>query len=575
MTLGGTSPDSQRTYPRSLYVLVGLLTGAVLVYTVAEQIFDANLQVLWEAIAMLAGDHPYRDFYLTGWPLQTVLSAIMLWLLGNRLIGEFLIHWSFILAGVLIGFHLALRLSRSVAASLAAILVTILALVPAATVHFPKLFFYPLAVLVASRYLDRPGPRQAAMAGAVTAMAFLFRHDHGVYIGVAFVFTFVLARVAVASSRTVPAIVRDAGAYAAAATLILAPWALVVHLSEGLADFARTRAEWGGVWAVPPGSPFDVLWDINPLRLLPWGNAESGPLSREQGLLWLVQITLLLPMLVLGSVGLDLLAWIRRGRPTAPDTSATIVAAGLALFAAARLIREESYYVVLLPLSAALGARLLAGRPLDAPSTAWTRRGWRLAQRTLAVGVLLITSIAAAAYLDRDLLSRNELDEVGSTYRQLLSSPPIDAYQPAADAREVDWAAWQEANSDARQKIMIRYMYDCTRADDRLLVTGSTPYHVGYFAERRIAGGQLQWHHRWRSDPVYEEQALALIRGQSVPFAFSTHDPVFEDFRAYPRIHAYLTDHYVEVEGTGGLLLVDTRRQPTGRFGRLGFPCFR
>lgn len=575
MSVAGASADSPRTYPRSLYVLVALLTGAVLLYTVVEQIYDTNFYVLWEATAILAGDRPYRDFYLTGWPLQTFVSVIVQWLVSYRLLGEFLVHWTFLVAGTLMGFHLALRLSRSVTASLAAILVSILALASTPTFHFPKLFFYPLAVLVAWRYLDRPSARPAAWAGAVTALAFLFRHDHGVYIGVAFAFTFVLARVAVASSRTVPAMIRDASAYAAAAALIVAPWAVVVHLGEGLPDYLRTRVEWGGVWAVPPGSPFDVLGDTNPLRVVQWGNPASGLLSREQGLLWLVQLTLLLPMLVLGSVGLDLLARIRRGRPMTPDTYATIVAAGLALFAAARLIREESYYAALLPLSAALGARLLAGRALDAPSTAWARRGWRLAQRTLAVGVLLITSIAAAAYLDRDLLSRNELDEIRSTYRQLLSSPPIDAYQPAAEAREVDWAAWQEASSDTRQKIMIRYMYDCTRADDRLLVTGSTPYHVGYFAERRIAGGQLQWHHRWRSAPVHEEQALALIRGQSVPFAFSTHDPVLDDFKAYPRIHAYLTDHYVEIEGTGGLLLVDTRRQPTGRFGRLGFPCFR
>jgi len=122
---------------------------------------------------------------------------------------------------------------------------------------------------------------------------------------------------------------------------------------------------------------------------------------------------------------------------------------------------------------------------------------------------------------------------------------------------------------------MMRYMHDCTRDGDRLLVTGSTPYHVGYFVERPLAGGQMQWHHRWRASPPDELQAFALIERHPVPFAFSTHDPVLDDFTAYPRIHAYLQEHYVHVEGAHGLLLVDKRRQPTGRFGSLGWPCFR
>jgi hypothetical protein len=74
---------------------------------------------------------------------------------------------------------------------------------------------------------------------------------------------------------------------------------------------------------------------------------------------------------------------------------------------------------------------------------------------------------------------------------------------------------------------------------------------------------------------VQEAQSLALLQRQSVPFAFSTHDPVFATFAPYPRIQAYLRQHYVEMEGTDGRLLVDTRRSQTGNFGELRFPCFR
>ncbi len=59
-----------------------------------------------------------------------------------------------------------------------------------------------------------------------------------------------------------------------------------------------------------------------------------------------------------------------------------------------------------------------------------------------------------------------------------------------------------------------------------------------------------------------------------MPFAFSTHDPVFADLERYPKVYEYFAAHYAELEGTRGLVLFDTRRQPTGTFGRLGFPCF-
>jgi len=70
-------------------------------------------------------------------------------------------------------------------------------------------------------------------------------------------------------------------------------------------------------------------------------------------------------------------------------------------------------------------------------------------------------------------------------------------------------------------------------------------------------------------------QSLALLQKQSVPFAFSTTDPVMDDFKSYPKIREYLLQHYMELEGSEGMLLVDTRRKPTGTFAALGFPCFR
>ena len=48
-----------------------------------------------------------------------------------------------------------------------------------------------------------------------------------------------------------------------------------------------------------------------------------------------------------------------------------------------------------------------------------------------------------------------------------------------------------------------------------------------------------------------------------------------DDFKRYPKIRAYLVEHYTELEGSDGVLLIDTRRTLTGTFASLGFPCFR
>ncbi len=551
----------------SLYALVGTLTTAVLAYGVVEQVFDTNFYVLWEATALLAGDHPYRDFFQTGWPLLTAVSTLVQWLSGYRLIGEFVVHWTFIVASMVIAFHMAVRLSGSPVASLASVLVAIVILLGAPTFQFPKMFFYPCAVLAGWWYMERPSVRRAAALGAIAGLAFLFRHDHGLYIGVASVLAFALARLIVPASRGWRGAFRDATAYGLTAAALLAPWAVVVQVNEGLVDYVRTRAAWGETWA-PAESPYRSLVDANPLRMVPIGGGEFRLPPNDTAVEWLFHLTMLVPVFILGLAAYTVLSRMRRGEPTSLDSGRCLLAAALATFIAERLLRQPSYYQALLPLTAVLGARLLTQAWRAEPGI---RRALGIAA---SIAVFLVTTVAAIASLDRDLFAPSERAELRNVYGQLLAAPPIDAYQPAEEARRLDAAGWEEAGEDFRLKMLIRYMHDCTTGGDRLFVTGSTPYQVGYLAERPIAGGHLQWAHGWRSDPPHEAQSLALLERQSVPFAVSTHDPVFEDLAAYPRILEHFTRHYVELEGTGGRLLIDTRRRATSRFGRLGLPCF-
>jgi hypothetical protein len=462
--------------------------------------------------------------------------------------------------------------------------------------------------------MDQPTPARAAVFGLSTAVAFLFRHDYGVYIGLASIIAFGLARVTVPASRVRRAMLRDGVAYIAAAAMITVPWAVVVQVNEGLVEYTRMRAAMyeepaeraphAALLALkplrqlrpePPPAPRPAVvgffwkpetdpaqqrqlqqklglrpvaepdstgrpqyavadvYDLDLFELDPyitdgagfeWDRLEelrAGLPSQDNTALWLEQMALLVPLLLLVSAGVEF--WRTRHRGDAAsraDACGILLAGTLLVVVDAALFRQPSYMATVAPLTAALGARFLASRTVLV--------------RAAAVVVLLVTTFAALVWTrDSPIYTPSEYaNSVSSAFEQLIVSPPIDGVSSPP----------------------LRYLHDCTADGDHILVTGSTPYQVNYYAERPFAG-HLFWNEGWRSDPEHQLQVLETIKLQSVPFAFSTHNPVFDEFKRYQAIWAYLHANYVEVDGFHGRLLVDARRAPTSTFGPTGLPCFR
>ena len=636
---------ADRTPGRWLW-LTAALTALVLAYTARSQIYDTNFYVLWEATALLAGDHPYRDFFEWGVPLQAVLSAAGQWLTGYRLIGEFAIQWLAIIAGAVLAFDIGYRLSRTLLPSLAGLACALALLSVTPTFHYPKLLLYPLAIRLAWGYMDHPGVRRSLGLGVLIVVAFLFRHDHGVYIGVLIALTMLVTRLLVPDRRSLPRLAREAGAGLAVVLALLAPWAALVHSNEGLPDYVRYRQELFVEFSA--GSPFRALREINPWVTLAapdaavtpgtisfdWrredgkqpGGAERRRREMEQrfglrptgqpdadarwsyrvrnvhdpallGLMdminnsdgidwrllhrlrwrlpseagaqrWLMQLSLLVPLLLLGWSAVAAARCWHRGEPLPIALWRMALAAVFLILIESNLFREPSYFVIVAPLTAACSTVFMASPRVTAR---WPARAVPLAARTLAAtAMLLLTAVPVCAYTyGSAIYAPLELkDQVTAALRQLLASPPIDAFL----TREQALASSQQPVDPT---VILRFLYDCSRPGDRLLITGSTPYQVGYYTERPIAGGQLFWHHRWRTDPEAQRQQLALLQRQSVPFAFSTADPVFNDLANYPLVLEYMQEHYVEVPGTNRLLLVERRRTPTGTYGPSRLPCFR
>jgi hypothetical protein len=627
---------------RTASIAVGLATAVVLALTASSQIYDTNFYTLWEATALLAGDHPYRDFFEWGVPLQALASAAAQRLGGGRLLAEFVLQWSFITAGAVIAFRLGVALSRSLAASLAAAALALLTIAGTPTFHYPKLFFYPLAIALCWRYIDRPVPGRAAALGVLTGIAFLFRHDHGIYVGIAAVLACALARVSVPSSRHWRSAGADTAVYVLTAAAVIAPWAITVQRSEGLLEYVAARQPLYVMWSANE-SPYRSLLTINPLQMLrgdppppprpgeisfEWGAdvddarrqrleqeyrltplAPAGPdgrwhyrvdnlydpalmvlarsfnraegmewdrleaaaaprPARQDAIRWIQQVMLLAPLLLLGSAAVQAGSAIARRAPVPADNVRTTLAAGVLAIVDSRLFREPSYSLLVVPITAALCARWLVWRGSAAPL-------WSGVRAAVTSVFLVLTAIAAFGWSRTSpILEPASLPaRTAAAFAELTVYPPIDGYA-GADTARIDHAAWAGGDID-RARVIMRYLHDCTADGDRILITGSTPFQVGYYTQRRVAGGHLFWHFGWRSDAAREAGLLRLLLAQSVPFAMSTTDPVLADLAAYPNVRRHVMTHYRELEGSEGLVLIDTRRPPTGRFGSLGFPCFR
>jgi len=591
--------------------LVGALTLAVLVAASGRQIYDSNLVSLPEATAILAGDRPYRDFFEWGAPLAAYLSAGAQLLVGYRLIGEFLLQWTLIVAGVVIAFHLGLRLSRSVRASLAVLPLVLVIVADTPTYHYSKLFCFPLLMWLVWRYIDQPDWRRSAAIGIASAVAFLFRHDYGAYAALGFIAAVVLAPTVAGSTRLRSRAI-DVLASGLAAALLVLPWAIVVQANEGLLDYVRASSAmyekprqavvYASLLGLNPLLPFTpaaapepktavvgFLWNESVsesmrheleqrYRLRPLGERDdAGRWRYEVANVYDMSLFDLDPYITDGAgFEWNQLNDIRRhipGRDNAVEwlqqmmlliPLVILVWGGVTMWRRRRAadadLSDAKRMVVagvfLVGVDSALlrqPSYVVAVAPLTIALAASCLVAGTRVGRGFAIGALLLTSVAAVVAARESLLFRpiDMVRSLPSTLAQLLASPPDDNNNPS-----------------------FRYVRDCSTPGDHVLVTGMTPFQVNYYVQRPLAGGHLYWRTGWRSSPAQEERSLALLQAQSVPFALSNRRPVLEDFTRYPRIAAYLKANYAEVEGSDGRILVDRRRHPA-RLAGTAMPCFR
>ena len=202
-----------------------------------------------QQIAM--GDLPVRDFVERGLPLTPLISAA-----GQVLLGEGLRSELWVIA-IAYGIASALTYVVSLQLSGSATIAGLGALLPVAvypvSYSYPKLLAPALGFAAACWYCAKPDTPRAVLMAVAVAVAFLLRHDLGVFLG-ASVVAMMFAYHGVSRQTLV-----SAARVAAIAVLIVAPYLVWVQVFEGLGTYVREgmvfsqreaqRANW---WMPPP-----------------------------------------------------------------------------------------------------------------------------------------------------------------------------------------------------------------------------------------------------------------------------------------------------------------------------------
>jgi len=138
---------------------------------------------------------------------------------------------------------------------------------------------------------------------------------------------------------------------------------------------------------------------------------------------------------------------------------------------------------------------------------------------------------------------------------------------------------WSEEETGYRG--LTRYVFACTRPDDRLLVTWFEP-NIYFYAEREFAGGRVFFDGGWHDSVRDQQFTVDRLRRQRVPIVF-IRDEFELMFRKYfPLVAAHVDRNYVRAEPganadqvAGYQVWVDKSRTPVRTYQRLGLPCFR
>jgi hypothetical protein len=505
------------------------------------------------AKAVAHGERPLRDFADAGvmgaWPALTYeLPALAYRMLGETFFAEAIVVVS------LLAFALALtaRTAVELSGKLGAVIVTVATLFASTKLYgYSKVLVFAVAAALFVRYARQPTRARAVQLAVWSAVAFLFRHDFLVYLGlpVAILIVLVASRWREAFDRML--------VYGGTVVVLLAGPVYSIQHYVGVGSYAETAR----ALVAQEANRTTFRW---PQFGAATGDVWSFLSDEDNAIAWLYDLSVAIPVVAL---------LVLVGSPRAKDLDTRQTRAVIASLAVLALILDRFF------LRNNLGARfgdlgapvalLAAWVPARFHGGALWLRGlvWTV---TVLVAVPTMMALATTGSVLHELDTSGLGDSIKKIGRRLVAvTSDLRALPPSAGA-PLD----PEPNA-------AEYLRLCTAAADRVLVVADAP-EILAMAGRSFAGGQPTFRPGFYTLESDQQETLERMRGQSVPVVLLDEEGSYSSHFVpqFRRIDEYVMASYDRM-GTlpapaGPAVQVLTRRghSATGQYRMTGLPCF-
>ncbi len=495
---------------------------------------------------MLYGEWPDRDFVDIGAPLTFALSAAVQVLGGRGTLPEIVLCVTLLSAAAGLSFYAAARASGSIVAAGAATLFHI-ALAPR-FYNYSKLISYALAIPATWALIDRPTwPRRIALA-AVTIIALLLRHDHGVFIVVFASATVLLSGWSWQQKR------QELIRYALLLLVLALPYLAYLQVNGGIVDHFVTANAWS-------------MRDRGRAPLV------LPALFTDSLVAWLFYLLVALPFAA------GALLWSSRDTARAGWPEARAKLAGVALLAfmlnvgflrgalGARLADVIVPHTVLIAWMLVVAVQMVRGRAVVA-----LRAPARLVLALLIFLAFAATGVPLAAELRRRIEASHIALDPGYVVGRMQ--------EMTARFRET-WPLERWASPTNNPSMELIFYFDaCTEPSQRVFVAYYMP-QVPALARRGFAGGHPDLRPGFFATEHDQRLFIQRFREQQVPVLVVPPAAEYGHFAgSFPLVDAFFASRYGPiVDRALGDLTVGVRvlneAVPRGRYARLDLPCFR
>lgn len=495
-----------------------------------------HYQYLAGAQQMLMGEWPTRDFLDPGQPLMYGLSAGAQLLFGRTLFAEaMLISVAFGLAAacvVIAGWKLSQSLGVGILASVVSVAAFPL------PYGYPKALLYAVVPLAIWAWVRRPSPRRLIAPAILVAIAFLIRHDHGLYLGLAAAMAILLTPPLDRRTQVTRLLM-----FGGLVLVALLPYLVFVQSQQGLWQYLVASMRFASRES-----------DRTQLHLQ---MIEAGSQT------WLFYGVHALAIVGAVCVGLG----YRRGESDLALAAPIVVSALLVNVNFLRDPIATRLPDVIVP--AVLVAAWLTGRAIRLRS---------VPLRSMAAATMVVIWIGGAVNVAAVGRAREQLNRT-DLWRGIGAMPRLLREQTS----ELTARYAREQLPDGRLVPLFpffEYLDRCTTTRHRLLVTGNAP-EIYVYAGRPFAAGHASFVEGYSQSDAERQHMLTEVQRQVIAFTIVLSDQFDAWQRGFPELDAFvqqrfrpLTEIPVDDERTIRVL-VHAGLPPSRVDAATGWPCFK